>query len=96
MILQDLINSQAYSIHLDDIKTNNGENLFSGIDAQKIVGSLKTLALSQGANAFQATLSWLSLDGFLPGFQESIIDESASTEMFLDTGASIIILSMQP
>lgn len=46
MVLQDLINSQAYSIYLDDLETSSGEILFGGIGTQKFVGLLKTLALN--------------------------------------------------
>jgi hypothetical protein len=92
MVLQDLINSQAYSIYLDDMETNTGEIYSAASTHKKFVGSLKTLALPQGFNAFQVTLSWLSLGDFPPGIQKSIIDESASTEVFLDTGTSIITL----
>ena len=34
MVLQDLINSQAFGIYLDDLETSTGEILFGGIDTQ--------------------------------------------------------------
>jgi hypothetical protein len=92
MVQENLVNSQAYSIYLDDFETSTGEILFGGIDTQKFVGPLKTLALPQGVDAFQVILSWLSLDDFPPGIQASITDGGTSSNVYLDTGTSFITL----
>lgn len=45
MVDQQLINSPAYSLWLDDLASSTGNILFGGVDTDKYVGSLETLRI---------------------------------------------------
>lgn len=87
-----LINTNAYSIWLDDLASSTGSILFGGIDSDKYTGTLQTLPVQRDAGqyrAFVVTLSGLNLN-------ENGQSSSFSTELpvpaILDTGTTLTYL----
>ncbi|EPS41190.1 hypothetical protein H072_4912 [Dactylellina haptotyla CBS 200.50] len=96
MVKQDLINSRAYSIWLNDLNAESGEILFGGIDAGKYDGSLTTIPLSKRTGFDRATDFIISLHGLTitNGDEEPriLMNESRTIPALLDTGASFTYL----
>ncbi|KAH9888649.1 aspartic peptidase domain-containing protein [Xylariomycetidae sp. FL2044] len=70
LVDQNLIDSQAYSLYLDDLYAETGTILFGGLDTQKFIGELKSVPIqpdeedSDAYSSFTVTLSSLtSTDG---------------------------------
>ncbi|KAK6362014.1 hypothetical protein TWF730_005718 [Orbilia blumenaviensis] len=96
MVNQELINSRAYSVWLNDLNAAAGEILFGGIDTGKFKGSLATIPLSRrtdlpSAIDFIITLRGLTIENG-DGVSRVLMDESRSVPALLDTGASFTYL----
>lgn len=65
MVSQGIIQSQTYSLYLDDQDASTGQILFGGVDTNKFSGNLATLPINTDstgqASAFVITLTGLSL-----------------------------------
>lgn len=83
MVEQDLINSRAYSIWLNDLDAEEGEILFGGIDTAKFEGPLATIPLSKRAGVDTATDFIVMLKGV------SLTNEGGDKEVFFDHTASV-------
>jgi hypothetical protein len=47
MVADGLINSNAYSLWLNDLDANTGSILFGGVDSDKYTGDLETLPIQK-------------------------------------------------
>lgn len=92
MVDQGLIQSNAYSLWLDDLKSTTGNILFGGVDTDKYRGALQTLPIRDANgrhNVFAITLDGFSLtkDGDRQSFRESL-----PTVAVLDSGTTFTLL----
>ncbi|KAF3935767.1 Candidapepsin-8 [Dactylella cylindrospora] len=96
MVAQDLINSRAYSVWLNDLNAESGEILFGGIDTAKFKAPLTTIKLLKRTGMENATDFIISLRGLSitngEGKEETLMGESRATPALLDTGASFSYL----
>jgi hypothetical protein len=91
MVQQGLINSNAYSLWLDDINSATGSILFGGVDTAKYSGSLVTLNIVQESGTFLEML--VNLDGIAinaNGQTQSALN--TSTVVLLDSGSTLSYL----
>ncbi|CRG91008.1 aspartic-type endopeptidase (OpsB), putative [Talaromyces islandicus] len=89
-----LINSNAYSLWLDDLDANVGSILFGGVDTEKYVGDLQTVPILQipGENPqFYINMSGLTLS--LDGNTETTYGHTLlPAPAILDSGTSLTVL----
>ncbi|KAK5663948.1 hypothetical protein OQA88_160 [Cercophora sp. LCS_1] len=88
MVADGMIQSNAYSLWLNDLDANTGNILFGGIDTEKFEGSLQTLPIQpeQGFFAeFLITLTGLELGG-------QPLSNDLALAVLLDTGSSLTYL----
>ncbi|KAJ4304102.1 hypothetical protein N0V88_001712 [Collariella sp. IMI 366227] len=89
MVASNLIQSQAYSLWLNDIDSNTGTILFGGIDAEKFDPPLQILPVESTSRIyteFMITLTNLEVNDQLIG------GGSLAHAVLLDTGSSITYL----
>ncbi|KAK3357671.1 aspartic peptidase domain-containing protein [Lasiosphaeria hispida] len=90
MVANGLIQSNAYSLWLNDLDANTGSILFGGIDEDRFTGPLQTLPIQseQGAFAeFLITLTGVSVGG------TTVADRSnTALAVLLDSGSSLTYL----
>ncbi|KAK6506975.1 hypothetical protein TWF481_005432 [Arthrobotrys musiformis] len=96
MVNQELINSRAYSVWLNDLNAAAGEILFGGIDTGKFKGPLATIPLSRRTDLpspidFIITLHGLTIENG-EGETRELMNTSRSVPALLDTGASFTYL----
>ncbi|KAM7207400.1 Aspartic peptidase domain containing protein [Naviculisporaceae sp. PSN 640] len=101
MVADGMIQSNAYSLWLNDLDANTGEILFGGIDTEKFTGPLQTLPVQssgQGLFAeFLITLTGLKLGdtAIKPSSSSSSSSDSEgdmALAVLLDTGSSLTYL----
>jgi hypothetical protein len=88
MVSDGLIQSNAYSLWLNDLDASTGSILFGGVDTAKYTGSLQTLPIQkeQGVFAeFLITLTAISLGS-------TVIATNQAQAVLLDTGSSLTYL----
>ncbi|KAL8771327.1 MAG: hypothetical protein Q9209_003232 [Squamulea sp. 1 TL-2023] len=94
LVDQGVIQSNAYSLWLDDIESNTGSILFGGVDTDKYQGTLQTFPIQRMSGEYRhfvISLSGLSLsNGRNQSFQQSL-----PTAVLLDSGSSITYLPEQ-
>jgi hypothetical protein len=94
MVDNGLINTNAYSLWLDDLDANIGSILFGGVDTEKYVGDLQTVPILQilGENPqFYINMSGLALS--VNGSIETTYGHtSLPAPAVLDSGTSLTIL----
>ena len=92
MVNGGLIQTNAYSIWLDDLEASTGSILFGGVDTNKYNGSLQTLPVQKQSNEFShfvITLSGLDLNN---NGKSSNLSSGLPAPVILDTGSSITYL----
>ena len=96
MVSQNYIQSQTYSLYLDDIDDSTGTILFGGVDTDKFSGTLATFPINTDgtgvATQFIITLTGMSLT--TPEGSTSGIGASANypLSVLLDSGSSYMSL----
>jgi hypothetical protein len=88
MVAEGLIQSNAYSLWLNDLSASTGSILFGGVDTAQYTGSLETLPIQkeQGVFAeFLVTLTELQLG-------DTVIAKSQALAVLLDSGTSLTYL----
>ncbi|KAH8600857.1 aspartic peptidase domain-containing protein [Bisporella sp. PMI_857] len=89
LVSEGLIQSNAYSLWLNDLDASTGNILFGGVDTAKYVGSLRTLPVQKGDRSvfgeFFITLTGLALDG-------TTIAQNLKQAVLLDSGSSLTYL----
>lgn len=90
MVQQGLINTNAYSLWLNDLDANTGSILFGGVNSDKYHGSLSSLPIIQTEgvySAFYIALTSVGMDGTTDSFGSNL-----DTAVLLDSGSSLIYL----
>ncbi|KAA6407168.1 MAG: acid protease [Lasallia pustulata] len=93
MATSGVIQSNAYSLWLDDLEANTGSILFGGVDTDKFHGTLQTLPIQpeQGVYAeFLITLTGVSLSN--DGSNVSLDSGDTPVVVLLDSGSSLTYL----
>ncbi|RYP72431.1 hypothetical protein DL771_004226 [Monosporascus sp. 5C6A] len=88
MVSAGRIQSNAYSLWLNDLDANSGNILFGGVDTERYVGPLHTLPVLADGGVycdFKITLTSLVLGG-------EVIAENAALAVLLDSGSSLTYL----
>ncbi|KAK3334001.1 aspartic peptidase domain-containing protein [Cercophora scortea] len=88
MVADGLINSNAYSLWLNDLDANTGSILFGGIDTEKFTGTLQTLPIQTGSDVFAEFL--ITLTSVALGTKT--IGSNLALAVLLDTGSSLTYL----
>ncbi|KAK7213618.1 hypothetical protein V2G26_020796 [Clonostachys chloroleuca] len=89
MVSDGLINSNAYSIWLDDLNATTGRLLFGGVDQAHYLGSLVTLPILQEDNMyaeFFVQMTGIDWNG------SSVTDVNTTLSVLLDSGTSLMYL----
>ena len=90
MVQQGLINSQAYSLWLDDLNSLTGSILFGGVDTAKYQGSLVTMDIVGEGPRNQTLEMVVTLDGIwvnVNGKNQTALTQS--TSVLLDSGSTL-------
>lgn len=87
MVSDGLINSNAYSLWLNDLDASTGSILFGGIDSEKFEGSLSTLPIQEnrGFAEFLITLTAFSMG-------DTTLAADQALAVLLDSGSSLTYL----
>ncbi|RYO75429.1 hypothetical protein DL766_010017 [Monosporascus sp. MC13-8B] len=88
MVSAGRIQSNAYSLWLNDLDANSGNILFGGVDTERYVGPLHTLPIEAKGGAycdFRITLTSLLLG-------DEVIADDAALAVLLDSGSSLTYL----
>ncbi|KAK3692063.1 aspartic peptidase domain-containing protein [Podospora appendiculata] len=88
MVVDGLINSNAYSLWLNDLDASTGSILFGGVDTEKFTGALQTLPIQTGSGIFAEFL--ITLTSIALGTQT--IGSNLALAVLLDTGSSLTYL----
>ncbi|KAI9717114.1 MAG: hypothetical protein M1828_007447 [Chrysothrix sp. TS-e1954] len=90
------INSQAYSLWLDDLEAETGTILLGGVDSDKYVGDLITLPVQRdaGSDAFTSfTIAWTGFSIGTPnGEENNFVSSSFLQPAILDSGTTTLVL----
>lgn len=90
MVSSGLINSNAYSLWLNDLEASTGSILFGGVNSGKYTGTLETLPIIQEEGVYAEFIIALTAVG-LNGVQGSLGSNLASPAL-LDSGSSLMYL----
>ncbi|CCU77433.1 unnamed protein product [Blumeria hordei] len=88
MVSDGLINSNAYSLYLNDLDASTGNILFGGVDTAKYVGPLHTLPVQKTGKMFSEfliTMTSLSIG-------DTPIAKNQAHAVLLDSGSSLTYL----
>ncbi|KAK3375456.1 aspartic peptidase domain-containing protein [Podospora didyma] len=88
MVDDGLIQSNAYSLWLNDLDANTGNILFGGVDSEKYIGDLETLPIQAERGVFAEFL--ITLTRLQLGTQN--IGGDLALAVLLDTGSSLTYL----
>lgn len=88
MVADNLIQSNAYSLWLNDLDANTGNILFGGVDTAKYTGSLDTLPVQKESGVFAEFL--ITLTEVTLG--NTVIASNQAQAVLLDTGSSLTYL----
>lgn len=82
------INSNAYSLWLNDLDSNTGSILFGGVDTEQFEGELKTLPIQAEGSVFAEFL--ITLTGLYMG--DEAVATGQALPVLLDSGSSLTYL----
>ena len=88
---QGLIQSNAYSLWLDDLDSSTGSILFGGVDTDKYQGQLSTLPIQPERGVFQELIIVMTGVNLVSNGQSQPI-ELAETGVLLDSGSTLTYL----
>ncbi len=88
MASDGLIQSNAYSLWLNDLDANTGSILFGGVDAARFSGTLQTLPVQRQAGVYSEFL--ITLTGLQLG--TSTVASGLALAVLLDSGSSLTYL----
>ncbi|KAL2261919.1 hypothetical protein VTK26DRAFT_3012 [Humicola hyalothermophila] len=94
MVNENLINTVAYSLWLNDLDASSGSILFGGIDTEKYEGDLTRInILPTTRNLYTAFLVALtSLEATSPSGQDTLTSEEFPIPVILDSGTTLTYL----
>ena len=94
MVANGIIQSNAYSLWLNDLSSSTGEILFGGVNTEKYHGALSTLPIQtrrgQSPSEFLLALTGVGFD--VDDANSSIISSSLPAAALLDSGSSLTYL----
>ena len=90
MVQNKLIQSEAYSLWLNDLDANTGSILFGGVDTEKYHGNLATLPIQLDPGSSSPEEFFITLTGITLGNQA--IGGSLTEAVLLDSGSSLMYL----
>ncbi|KAJ6109785.1 hypothetical protein N7486_002020 [Penicillium sp. IBT 16267x] len=93
MVNKGLINSNAYSLWLNDLDASEGSILFGGVNTDKYLGTLETLPIEKTGNEY--TAFYIALTGVALTNSSGTINYSSSdlpAAVLLDSGSSLTYL----
>ncbi|KAK0099895.1 hypothetical protein ONS95_013279 [Cadophora gregata] len=88
MVEDGLIQSNAYSLWLNDLDANTGSILFGGVDTGKYLGTLETLPIQAEGGFFAEFLITLTA----VSFGNIVIAKNQAQAVLLDSGSSLTYL----
>ena len=88
MVADGLIQSNAYSLWLNDLDASTGSILFGGVDTDQYHGSLETLPIQKEEGVFAEFL--ITLTEVM--FGSTVIAENQAVAVLLDSGSSLTYL----
>jgi hypothetical protein len=93
MVENKLINSNAYSLWLNDLDANTGSILFGGVDSDKYIGDLETLPILRVNGEYAEFLITLTGVAFDNGSTDQKYNSSdLPAAVLLDSGSSLTYL----
>ena len=95
MVSQGLINTHAYSLHLDDLEDETGTVLFGGYDKAKYKGDLTTFPIQPDARTgtrSTMTIAWTSLSVTDASGTTFVTPSGFAQPVVLDSGATYTLL----
>jgi hypothetical protein len=90
MMQSGLINTNAYSLWLNDLDASKGSILFGGVNTEKFSGSLATLPILQEQGEYAEFIIALTAVGY--NGQQGSIASNVNTAALLDSGSSLMYL----
>ncbi|KAI9671061.1 MAG: hypothetical protein M1831_005146 [Alyxoria varia] len=95
LVKQKKINSQAYSLWLNDLDANSGSILFGGVDSSKYTGSLVTLPVEKDTRSDDYTSFTVAWTGFSVGTpkgeENQFVPQNFAQPAILDSGTSTLL-----
>lgn len=88
MVADGLIQSNAYSLWLNDLDSNTGSILFGGVDTDKYHGSLESVPIQKESGYYAEFL--ITLTEIM--FGNTVIASNQALAVLLDTGSSLTYL----
>ena len=85
----NIIQSNAYSLWLDDLESSSGSLLFGGVDTNKYSGSLQTLPIQRDRGEYTQLIISISGMSITQGGQSVDLTSSLPVPAILDSGSSI-------
>lgn len=92
MVNKGLIQSNAYSLWLDDLEASTGSIMFGGVDTDKFHGELQTLPIQKQFGQFREFVITLTGLAVSQNGQNRSIDTSLPVPVLLDSGSSLTYL----
>ena len=92
MASSGLIQSNAYSLWLDDLESSTGSIMFGGVDTDKFHGQLQTLPIQQTFGRFREFLLTLTQMRLSVNGRNQDITTNLPTPVLLDSGSSLSYL----
>ncbi|KAH0292263.1 candidapepsin-4 precursor [Aureobasidium namibiae CBS 147.97] len=90
MMQAGLINTNAYSLWLNDLDASKGSILFGGVNTEKYTGSLQTLPIIQEQGIYAEFI--IALTGVGYNGNDNSIASNLNTAALLDSGSSLMYL----
>lgn len=90
LVNRNVIQSNAYSLWLNDLDANTGSILFGGVDTDKYQGSLSTLPIIQEQGEYREFI--IALTGLSAGGSSIFNDTGSAVPVLLDSGSSLSYL----
>lgn len=87
-----LIQSNAYSLWLNDLDANTGSILFGGVDTAKYTGSLQSVPIQKEFNQYAEFLITLTDVALTAGTTSQNLTTDLPNAIILDSGSSLIYL----
>ncbi len=85
-----VINTNAYSLWLNDLDASEGSILFGGVDTNKFHGTLQTLPILQENNVYQEFI--IALTGMGGNGSTTSLFQNQNVAVLLDSGSSLMYL----
>ncbi|KAL6410517.1 putative aspartic-type endopeptidase OPSB [Ilyonectria robusta] len=94
MVSQGYIDTNAFSLYLNDLSASSGTVLFGGIDTKKFVGELTTLPLQPDFQSLDTNVTsfTVKMDSFKVSGAKDASVESFEAKAILDSGSTICLL----